>query len=304
MWDHSLREKNLEFLKGIDSGYFRYVAEIHYPLLRSKNREQRQRSATAIRMDYSLALETFCALLATAVQSPRFALGWMLRYKSQDLDRVIRKLYNGEAVHSAWPDAFTWLGFSDVVHRVPDEEGAIEDEQQIRRGFAEAWRRFAADFIDHRMTDEYNSLKHGLRARAGGFTLSVGISASPGEMPLPEAMTPPSGSQFGARFFTAEKIGGRRDWILTERSQNWVPENMIDGLALLSMSISNLVWFLRSQGGDSARQQLQRPRDLALFAGPWAGKLEFDRVDVHPLVTEEHLGAWTNEEVRNLFPER
>jgi hypothetical protein len=282
--DHAVIERNVEFLSGIDPGYFRNVAEVYSPFFGSDDKEQRQRAATAMRLAYSMALETFAALIAVAVQAPHFALGWMLRYRNSDLDEVIRKLRAGEQVHSALSEGFSWLALVEAVHEVPFDSEAVGQEAQIKLGFAKAWKRFAGEFIDETMNHEYNSLKHGLRARQGGFTLSVALPESPGVAPPVEAWTPPSGSSYGSTFFTLVRLQERRNWALKKCSRNWVPDNMMAGLVLLSISINNLIWFLRSQGGDPTSQQLQRPSDLELFLAPWAVGLEWDQIDEHPLI--------------------
>ena len=282
--DHAVTERNIEFLKGIDPGYFRNVAEVYSPLFGSDDKEQRQRAATAVRLAYSVALETFSSLIAAAVQAPHFALGWMLRYRNADLEKVIRKLHSGEPVQSAFPQNFSWLTLVETVHQIPFDDEAVGQEDQIKLGFAKAWKRFSAEFIDQTINDEYNNLKHGFRARQGGFTLSVALPEATGVAPPAEAWTPPSGSSFGSTFFTLVKLEERRNWGLRRCSRNWVPDNMISGLVLLSISINNLVWFLRFQGGDSTPQELQRPTDLALFSAPWAVGLEWDQIEEHPII--------------------
>lgn len=286
-WDHALPERNLEFLRGIDAAYYRFIGEVHAPLL-SGGPDQRQRAATAIRMGYSAALETFCALLATAVQSPGFALGWMLQYTNRDLRTVIRKLYDGKGVPSVSAIPFSWLAISEAVHSVstgdPDANLDANLENQLRVGCSAAWRRLSGDFINKMLLDEYNSLKHGHRARVGGFRVSVGPPVEPGMAPPPELWTRPSGSPFGSTFYTASKLPGKsRNHVLTRHHYNWVPQNMVAGLELLSMSINNLVMFLRFSGGDAGPFQIQRPTDPGLYTAPWAIKLEFDRLSEHPI---------------------
>lgn len=285
IWDHEIHAKNLEFLRGFDPGYFRHVAELYSPLFKHDDEEERQRAAAGVRLAYSVALETFFALLATAIQAPKMALGWMLKYRNADLEALLQKLYSGETVHSAWPDQFSWTSFAAGVHQLPFDAAAVSEEDQLIHGFARAWRRFAGEFLDQDMSAEYNSLKHGLRARVGGFTLSVALPEAVGVPPVPEAWTPPSGSSFGSAFYALVGLGEQRNWAVRKCSRNWVPDNMIAGLVLLSISINNIVWFLRAEGGDSTPQQFQRPSDFGLFHAPWAVRLEWDQMDEHPMLT-------------------
>jgi len=87
VWGTDLREKNLEFLRGIDAGYFEHVALTHVPLLASENKHY---AAAAIRIAHGQALETLMGLIAAALQATTCPLGWMLAYQNQHLkDAVI-----------------------------------------------------------------------------------------------------------------------------------------------------------------------------------------------------------------------
>lgn len=305
IWDHALEEKNREFLDGIDPGYFLHLAEAHATFVADADPEQRQWSTAALRIAYSMALETFCALLATSVQSPYCALGWMLRYRNQDLERVIQKLCSGTPLRSALPERFTWIGMSELVHRFDVDAPLAGQEAAIRTAFANAWRRFALEFVGDRTgADEYNSLKHGSRARIGGFTLSVGAEITPGVPPDSSAMTKPSGSSYGSFFPVAQKLGERRDWTVTRCARNWVPSNLITGISLLSMSIYNLLCFLRQHAGDPSPQQFQGPADSRLFTAPWSVRLEFDEIVEHSTVRVDELDDWTDSQIRDLYPLR
>jgi hypothetical protein len=303
-WDDDLEAKNHAFLRGIDPGYFTHIAAVHAPYVESDDREERQRAAAAIRLAHSQALETFCALLATAVQAPSFALGWMLRYENRDLQAVIGKLHRGERVYSMLPGDTTWESLSTAVHRF--QLGDAARERELTQGFARLWSRFAAQFLNWGRTQEYNSLKHGMRARLGGFKLSFGTERVPGEPPPPGAMTPPSGSLFGSAFFTAERVVPKqRDWALTERFRNWEPDDLRAGVELLAISISNVVTFLRGTSGDTSETPVLRyPDNTEDFDAPWSARLAFETMDAHPTVGPEHVKPWKAEDVRAAYPTR
>jgi len=88
-WAWDLAERNLEFLRGIDVGYFEHVARTEGPILES---DRSQYAAAAIRVVYGQALETFFALVAAAAQAPSCVVGWMLSYRNDELQSVITDL--------------------------------------------------------------------------------------------------------------------------------------------------------------------------------------------------------------------
>lgn len=304
VWDYELTKKNHEFLRGIDPGYFAYIASTHGTLLKSDDRDEQNRAAIALRIAYSQALETFCALLAAAVQAPHCALGWMLQYRNRHLEAVIGKLYREEPLYSMLPGGTSWKAISTAVHKF--QLGDTEREQQLTQGFTRLWRRFAEDFLDQGSLDEYNSLKHGLRARPGGFKVAIASAQASGDPPPPEAWPAPSGSRHGSRFFTAEPLSPHQyNWKLTQRSRNWTPEDFRARLNLLTLSISNVVTFLRGTSGDASESLLlQYPMDMADFETPWVGRPGFQTMDQHSGVSAKHIRPRTGEQIRAAYPTR
>ena len=75
-WDWELGRKNIEFLEGIDSEYFAYVANLH--IMHINDDENKHRAALSLRLAYSHGLETLFALLCSAVQAPQCTIGWVL----------------------------------------------------------------------------------------------------------------------------------------------------------------------------------------------------------------------------------
>src|SRR5262249_12343163 len=140
-------------------------------------------------------------------------------------------------------DPPTWETVSECVNlcRYDDPSKVIE----TRRLFSGLWRDFAHDFLNENHSNEYNSVKHGFRVRAGGFGLAVGIASVPGVPAPPESMQALGGSDFGTSYFIAEPIpkGDRktRHFGVRRHAQNWSPYAMAAGLQLIGMSINNVV---------------------------------------------------------------
>lgn len=266
-WDWDLKEKNLDFLRGIDAEYFWYVAEMNAEHLEG---EAKHRAALAIRLAYSQGLEALFALLCSAIQAPECAVGWMLVYRPSDLRKLVSKINARASVLSrVTRPPVTWDGLAEHVHaHLPYE---AEKRRWIQEGFAKLWRRWSRELEDESLSVEYNSVKHGLRARPGGFSLRIGKEKEYAVPPPEEEMKSLGGSVFGTSYFKVERIDGSRlNFRPRRESRNWDPGNMLNGLGLMSMSIKNTVSFLRILNGDPSNQcEFGSPDRKEAFDEPW-----------------------------------
>lgn len=266
-WEWNLRARNLEFLRGIDPSYYTYVADANAEHL--EDEEHGHKAALAIRIAYSQGLETLFALLSAMVQAPECVIGWLLAYRNVELESLVRKLSRRQPVLNRLNIEPTWENLSAVVHRY----FAYDDEKKawIAEGYARAWARFAGDFLDGKASNEYNSIKHGLRARLGGFGLSVGVEKVPGQAAPPEEMKPVGGSKYGTSYYTIEKFGeGRTNFRARQNSRNWIPDNLAEGLYLLAWSIGNVVGCLRILNGEEpGKCRFSNPNSPDAFDAPW-----------------------------------
>jgi hypothetical protein len=275
-WDLDVRERNLEFLSSIDPSYYFHVADIHSQHLEG---DDKLYAATALRMTYSLGLESLFALLCAAVQAPECVVGWVLRYRNEDVPEVVKKIDGrtpGKVLTRLDLDPVTWDGLSEYVFGA-FSTGDNERDRVIRSEFARLWKSFANDFLDPKSTAEYNSLKHGLRVQMGGFSMAFGMEATPGVPAPPEAMHPLGGSVFGSTFFLVEPLSTQRDlkhnFQVIRQSLNWNPMKYVHGLTLIGMSIQNVVSFLKVFNGVSPSEvQFAHPSQAAgveFFRAPW-----------------------------------
>lgn len=77
-------------------------------------------------------------------------------------------------------------------------------------------------------------------------------------------------STFGTVFYLPEQLGDRHNLRLKRHSVNWKPEKFVYALYLISMSISNLISYLKCVNGVEASEvQYSWPSDIALFDLPW-----------------------------------
>jgi hypothetical protein len=271
-WDWDLPKKNLDFLDGIDADYFEYVAKANASSL---DGEDKHRAALSLRLTYSQGLETLFALLCSAVQAPQCTIGWMLSYKIEELQHLVQKITQGSTVYSRLNiKRITWDSLAECIHC------GLRYEQEkvtwIQEGFGTLWLRFAGEFTNTKIMQEYNSAKHGLRTRLGGFSISIGKEQTFGVPPPPEQMQSLGGSTFGTSFFTAQRIidDQRLNFHPRNLSRNWDPEDLLHALILISMSINNVVSFLRILNGvPGDKCRFLNPRNSDEFDTPWRSRI-------------------------------
>jgi len=300
-WDWNLREKNIEFLEGIDAGYFSYVANLNSDV----EDDDKHRAAVSLRLAYSHGLEALFALLCSAVQAPQCAVGWVLNYKNTDLLSLVRKISNEESVYTKFKQTpVTWEFLAKYIHSGLSYE---EDKKiWIQKGFGRLWTLFAGEFVDENITREYNCIKHGLRARPGGFHLAVGQEDTPGVPAPAEKMTFLGGSTFGSSYFVKEYIipNDKRNFRPRRHSRNWSLHNLTNGLVLIAMSINNVVSWLRGVNGvPMSKCRFENPVSEDLFEEPWKESVGVDHASMDLVITTEHVTPFSREDILRSYQE-
>lgn len=295
-WDWELHNKNDEFLRGIDADFFRYAAESN---VKGLDTDDQQRAALSLRLSYSHGLETLLALLCSIVQAPQCAIGWMMSYRNSELRNVVKKINKKEKLLSRLRvSPVTWDLLSKHVHS--NLSFHEEKVKWIQEGFGSAWRIFADDFLSDGSYQEYNGVKHGLRARPGGFYLAVGREKKFGEPAPPENMQTIAGSDFGTSFFTCEKIikNNRINFRPRRESRNWNPAHLANGLMIISMSINNVTSFLRILNGKKPSEcKFNTPSEESVFKEPWKLCLEGTSFNIDTSIRGEDITPFTKDEI-------
>src|SRR5438094_3978161 len=93
---------------------------------------------------------------------------------------------------------------------------------------ATLWGQLAHELLNPDHIDEYNSVKHGLRMRAGGFKLRAGLEHTYGEPPPEAEMNTIGHSEHGSSFFRLERIRteASRSFSARRVSRNWKVEKV------------------------------------------------------------------------------
>ncbi len=296
--DRDHQAVNLEFLKSIDPSYFEFLADVLEPRVVEEGKGAHH-AGIALRISYSQAMETMFALLASCVQSPSFPVGWMLNYKVSELKAVVKKISQGEPVDTKLdPNFVSWSGLSSLIHG--KNLTSPPELLTCKKHFGIAWTRCATEFTQGRLDSEYNSIKHGLRIRSGGFQLAIGKQESIDEPAPRENMVSLGGSAFGSSFLKSHRLG-KHNFSVSRTSVNWDPQNVAAGLRLLAASIRNVVSFLRCIGGDAEEQNLRITGDESFFAAPWersVGTLDFS---IGPAIKEGDVVPFSKDEIMRAY---
>lgn len=299
VWDWWLRRRNQQYLAGVDHDYFEYIAKTHATQLEGPDA---QRAAMALRSVYHHGLETLFTLICAGLQAPGCVAAWILLSRSSDLRSLVSAIQRGHARilnHLDLPEV-SWSGLSDRInlHAYQDPERARE----TKRLFAELWERLAGDFLDENQIAEYNSIKHGYRAQAGGFTLLAGIEHEYGVAPPAEEMKLVGTSQFGSSYpalvFMKNKKRQEPHVRLKTTSLNWQPVVLAQRLQLIALSINNVVSYLRILGKtDPKTVQFLRPEESSAFEIPWQQSTGLVQATIDIPVEHSDIRLYTRDEI-------
>jgi hypothetical protein len=269
-WD--LAEENFRFLNGVDHDYFSYLAKVHRNHLEG---DDRQRAAIALRIAFHHAVETQLTLLLAIAQAPNCLFAWIPKCNTGDLRALVELTTKGPGT------IFNLLGVDELSWRALARflfskiECVEEEQRSLIEAYGKLWSRLAHEYLSPKNQDEYNSLKHGFRNRAGGFTLAYGAEKKPGEAAAPEDMRVLGGSKFGSTFYVPEPLEGSPEGkksrliYMRPHSLNWNPKSMSEGLEVVAHSIEITIALLRVHLGGAPGAQISVPENLEDLAAAW-----------------------------------
>jgi len=204
LWDRHISQLNLTFIERLDSTYFEYVAETHFERV---DTDDRNHASVSLRSGYHHGLETFFMLLGACVQAPECVVGWFQKAQPRHVREVLRSIDTYQRLPNRLGlDRLSWRAIADRVLLFSYEDA--EKLTRTRESFAVLWSRLATDYQNDLYTREYNSMKHGLRVRPGGFELRVGLEETPGVAAPPENMKSLGASLYGSSFYVASPVDG------------------------------------------------------------------------------------------------
>jgi hypothetical protein len=303
VWGHDIRKENLYFLDSVDPTFFEFNASSQVEALEG---EQGLKAAISLRLNYGLGLEALFAYLGAAIQSPDCVFGWLNLYKPGDLPKIVRQIKDGKPILNKLDRKYIgWTEISEIVHtyfRLEDEA----KRQRIVHRFGELWSYFADDFLDPNARAEFNRIKHGIRIHPGGFELKAGRSATWGVPCPPEKMQSLGKCKFGSSCNIIEPIlGSNTNYRVIFHSRNWAPINFANGLILISMSLSNIIgWLKIANGIKPTKVQFYWPEDDGQFESPWRESVPVISTSHKENFVEGQLKPLTDQEILSIYGDR
>ncbi len=295
VWDTDLQRHNIEFLRSFDADFFRYVATTHLEALESSERQ----AAQALRLFYGQALETMFALIFAAVQAPDCVFGWLRRYQPRHLRRLIRKVDTAQPILTKLrpTPTVTWDSLAEMLH-----SGISLDEEarsQVEERFSSFLQFAARQYLSQLNTDEYNGIKHGLRASSGGHVLRIGIQEEVGVRPAEDQMQTIFASPYGSHFYLLDQLPGIRHHFGVKRcSTNWDARSLGAIIKICSAVLNNTLSVLKQLAGEDAQElRFWIPNELPNLHQLMQGAPGAQHSTFGPTITGSPTTPFTQEEI-------
>ncbi|MEZ7890170.1 MAG: hypothetical protein QMC67_00335 [Candidatus Wallbacteria bacterium] len=232
-------ERNYDFINQIKTSYFADIVKyIANGLETDENKELTHYKATLIRTLYSQSLETFFALLFATLQAPTFILPWLQKYEIGHLKNLVERIENKQKFDYYKVDVGNnWHSISKLINHFKCNDS--EQGKLIIEKTGNFWAKIAKDFLNQRFNEEYNNIKHGFRIVHGGHYLKIGESA--------DKLINLGGSKYGSTVYRVEylKNSSKKVFHLRRMNFNWDVSHYVNKIELLSISINNVINFVR-----------------------------------------------------------
>lgn len=310
VWDSDIKKLNSDFIKSIKPDYYVFIAESNFGIIEDKEADKKDRiyASMNLRIHYSMALETLFALICATLQAPDCISGWMLKYTNNELFTLVRKINHKEKIKTKFSKLsdISWdsIGKLMIYNAIIDD---IKAKEKLEQNFSLVLRRFADDFLDKKFNDEFNSIKHGFRIRAGGFTLKLRPSSKNGVPIEGKDWMTITQSEYGSTYNYEERIAENKLNIrVRQHSRNWNPENIYSALHMISICIHNIRTHLCVNWGIDRENQKYKTVSEEAFKSPWKNliglgdggfDMGFDYQNVKLFSKEEILSVYNDNNV-------
>ena len=267
LWEVDFAARNRAFLDGIDPDYFDYVLQTHI------NTEDEKRALVAIKLSLHHGTEAMFSLLGAFVQAPDCPYAWIAKCSNSELREFAERASREDAslITKLNIPSISWHAVATAVFTTY-QPGTKRQAETIKH-FARLWGALTEELTEQAHIDEYNAMKHGFRARPGGFALAVGVEPAYGVPPPESEMKTLGQSAFGATFLKIEPLGaakGSPHIRSRQTSVNWSLERVILLHQLVYMSINNVVSALKVANGYAPSScRFLRPENDSDFEQPW-----------------------------------
>ena len=248
-YDNSYEDSNAEYIKSIQPQFYEFIAEQNIKVINSKRakREKKQYAAISLRTYYSQALETLFALIFATLQAPKCIPAWMRQYKNCELEELLKKVNNSAPIKTRFTriQNISWESIVNLIFLYYDEKDT-SPKRTIIENFSRLLSCFADDYLDKSFSSEYNNIKHGLRTKIGGSTISIRETDRSGILKEDSNWQKFLGSEYGSSFYVDEKLlDSKNHFRVKLHSVNWDPENLYHGIYFICLFLENLLTFLK-----------------------------------------------------------
>ena len=243
MWELEIEKRNESFINAINPEYFDFIADSFFDKFNnSDDKIIKTNASIALRMHYSLCLETMFSLIFATVQAPHCLSGWILKYNQRELLSLIQKISDGKKIYSGFHiDKYSWQKIIEIIFAYLNNN---EISTFLLKHFSYILKKLAIEYLDKNFRDEYNSLKHGFRNKSGGFSITLGFEKIRGETDSPKDLINIGGSEYGSSFLLEKKLTKSVNFRVIPKSFNWNPENLYSKSKLVTLIIYNTKTFL------------------------------------------------------------
>lgn len=295
LWEADLAARTRFFLDGIDPDYFDYVLQTHM------NADDDKRALVAIRLSLHHAIETMFSLLGALVQAPDCPYAWIAKCSNTELRKFAERVRKKDAslIKKLNIPSISWTSIANVVYAT--YQPGTDRQKNTAKCFGRLWDALTGELVTQKNNDEYNALKHGFRARQGGFALAVGVESKDGVPPPESEMKTVGKSAFGATFFTIEPLGSAESNVhirSRQTSLNWSLERVILLHQLVYMSINNIVSALKVVNDyPPSTCSFIRPENDTDFEQPWTHSPGVTSMSFDSVLDERRLPNLTKAEL-------
>lgn len=267
LWEIDLAARTRSFLDGVDPDYFDYVLQAH------TNTEDEKRALVAIRLSLHHATETMFSLLGAFVQAPDCPYAWIAKCSNPELREFAERVSKQDqsVITKLNIPSISWTSIAGAIFAAY-QPGSTRQKNTIDC-FARLWDALTYELVNQVHVDEYNALKHGFRAKPGGFKLEIGAEPVNGVPPPDSDVKTLGESAFGATFLKIEALGsskGTPHIRSRQTSVNWSLERIVLLHQLVYMSINNAVSALKIVNNyPPSTSRFLRPENDLDFEQPW-----------------------------------
>lgn len=267
IWAPDVRADNEKFLTRLDTRFYERMAhsiiegsdqseyDTPTPADIEQSNQERRDVSTLARLLWHHGMETLVMLLGAYIQAPRAVHGYFLKSKTEDAVRMAGYLLREERprYHRLSDVPFS---LSALLVGIYQQAGCIAADVDLGR-LTEAVRSMLNDYVRDSHRAEYNSIKHGLRASHGAFSIALAPEEAPGMVPPPEAMQVIGSSQDASFFNVPSRLDNatnqqsKINFSLEQVSVTWALEKVLMEIQILSILLFNTVAALRRVNGAS-----------------------------------------------------